>query len=59
MRPDKEECADQFTLPEIAQLQRYGQALGGGITPFDEEVERALEKLHPGETGGSTGSRHN
>jgi hypothetical protein len=64
-QPSKQSPADQFSDPEMEQLQRYGQALGGGVTPFDEEVERALTKLHPGEaqakkmraaqTGGSEG----
>jgi hypothetical protein len=26
---------------EMDQIKRYGQALGGGVTPFDEEVELA------------------
>jgi hypothetical protein len=46
---DEQAPADQFTDPEMEHLQRYGQALGGGVTPFDEEVERELGKLHPGE----------
>jgi hypothetical protein len=41
--------ADQFSDDQMEQIQRYGQALGGGITPFDEELERELPKLHPGE----------
>jgi hypothetical protein len=45
----KQSPADQFTDPQMEQIQRYGQALGGGITPFDEELERELPKLHPGE----------
>jgi len=32
----------------MEQVQRYGQNLGG-VTPFDEEVEKSLGKLHPGE----------
>jgi hypothetical protein len=28
----------------MEQVKRYGQALGGAPTDFDEEVERALEK---------------
>jgi hypothetical protein len=34
--------ADQFSDDEMDQIKRYGQALGGGVTPFDEEVERHL-----------------
>jgi hypothetical protein len=26
----------------VEQIKRYGQALSGGVTPFDEEVERHL-----------------
>ena len=51
--PDQEQPnqspADQFTDPEMEQIQRYGQMLGGGPTPFEEAVEAALPKLHPGE----------
>jgi hypothetical protein len=31
--------ADQFSDDEMHQLKRYGQALGGKPTPFDEEFE--------------------
>jgi hypothetical protein len=34
--------ADQFSDDEMNQIKRYGQAIGGGVTPFDEEVERHL-----------------
>jgi hypothetical protein len=34
----------QFSDTELAQIKRYGQALGG-VTPFDEEVERHLTEL--------------
>jgi hypothetical protein len=34
--------ADQFSDDEMEQIKRYGQALNGGATPFDEEVERHL-----------------
>jgi hypothetical protein len=34
--------ADQFSDDEMDQIKCYGQALGGGVTPFDEEVERHL-----------------
>jgi hypothetical protein len=34
--------ADQFSDDEMDQIKRYGQALGSGVTPFDEEVERHL-----------------
>jgi coproporphyrinogen III oxidase-like Fe-S oxidoreductase len=36
--------ADQFSDDEIDQIKRYGQALSGGVTPFDEEVERHLAR---------------
>jgi hypothetical protein len=32
--------SDEF----IEQIKRYGQALSGGVTPFDEEVERHLAR---------------
>jgi hypothetical protein len=28
----------------MEQIKRYGQALSGGVTPFDEEVERCLSE---------------
>jgi hypothetical protein len=34
--------ADQFGDDEMAQIKRYGQALGGQPTDFDEEVEKRL-----------------
>jgi hypothetical protein len=34
--------ADQFSHDEMDQIKRYGQALGSGVTPFDEEVEKHL-----------------
>ncbi len=36
--------ADQFSDDEMNQIKRYGQALGGSPTPFDEEVEKYLKK---------------
>ncbi len=35
---------DQFSDEEMEQIKRYGQALSGGVTPFDEEVERHLAR---------------
>ena len=35
---------DQFSDDEMEQTKRYGQALSGGVTPFDEEVERHLAR---------------
>jgi hypothetical protein len=34
--------ADQFGDDEMAQIKRYGQALGGQPTDFDKEVEKRL-----------------
>ncbi len=36
--------ADQFSDDEMDRVKRYGQALGGSPTPFDEEVERCLNE---------------
>ena len=36
--------ADHFSDEETEQIKRYGQALSGGVTPFDEEVERHLAR---------------
>jgi hypothetical protein len=36
--------ANQFSGDEIEQIKRCGQALSGGVTPFDEEVERHLAR---------------
>ena len=30
--------AEQFSNEEMEQIKHYGQALSGGVTPFDEEV---------------------
>ena len=35
---------DQFSDEDMEQIKRYGQALGDGVTPFDEEVERHLAR---------------
>jgi hypothetical protein len=35
---------DQFSEEDIDQIKRCGQALSGGVTPFDEEVERHLAR---------------
>ena len=40
----KQQGQPQFSDSELEQLKRYGQALGG-VTAFDEEVERHLENL--------------
>lgn len=36
--------AGQFSDQDMEQVKRYGAALGGGPSSFDEEVERGLEK---------------
>jgi hypothetical protein len=36
--------ANQFSDDEMEQISRFGQALSGGVTPFDEEVERHLAR---------------
>jgi hypothetical protein len=61
MRKEKSHAvADQFSDDDMAQIKRYGQALGGSPTPFDEEVEKYLrsietnkKKMKPARTGGS------
>jgi hypothetical protein len=35
--------ADQFSDDGMNQIKHFGQMLGGGVTPFDEEVEKELE----------------
>jgi hypothetical protein len=54
-----ESVANQFSDEEMEQIKRYGQALGGKPTPFDEEVEQHLtgmeqnaHKMHAAQTGG-------
>jgi hypothetical protein len=37
--------ADQYSDDEMALIKRYGQALGGSPTPFDEEVEKYLRSV--------------
>jgi hypothetical protein len=34
----------EFSDEELAQFTRFGQALMGGITPFDEAVEYYLNR---------------
>jgi hypothetical protein len=64
MAKDKS-AADQFSDPEMEQIQHFGQALGGGVTPFDEEVEHHLQrrlrereanaaKMRAAQTGGAS-----
>jgi hypothetical protein len=36
--------ADQFPDHEMDQVKRYGQALSGGVTRFDQEVEKHLAR---------------
>jgi hypothetical protein len=40
----KSKIADQFSVDEMNRIKHYGQMLGGGVTPFDEAVEEALNK---------------
>jgi hypothetical protein len=54
-----EDIAGQFSDEEMNQIKRYGQALGGKPTPFDEEVEEDLtgmeqnaQKMRSAQTGG-------
>ena len=35
---------DQFSNEDMEQIKRYGQALSGSPTPFDEEVARCLNE---------------
>ncbi len=45
MRKKKSHTAtDQFSDEDTEQIKRYGQALSGGVTPLDEEVERQLAR---------------
>jgi hypothetical protein len=58
-------AAQAFSDDEMEQAQRFGQALGGQPSAFDEDVEKALakhypkefgaEKMHAAQTGGSPG----
>jgi hypothetical protein len=48
-QPPQHPIADQFSDPEMEQVQRFGQALGGQPSAFDEEVEKALAKHYPKE----------
>lgn len=61
--PKKPSVADQFSDEEMQQVQHFGKMLGGGVTPFDEAVEEALnkrdqaeeasaKKMHAAQTGG-------
>jgi hypothetical protein len=56
---------EQFSDEDMEQIKRYGQALSGGVAPFDQEVERHLQKrtreasaakMYTAQTGGSLGS---
>jgi hypothetical protein len=57
---------DQFSDDDMNQIKHFGQMLGGGVTPFDEAVEEALnkreaareanaKKMKAAQTGGGTG----
>jgi hypothetical protein len=59
----KDKVADQFSDDEMDQIKHYGKMLAGGVTPFDEAVEEALnkrqaareanaKKMHAAQTGG-------
>ena len=65
-QPQPHPIADQFSDDEMEQMKRFGQALGGAPTDFDEEVEKALDsrarareasaaKMKAAATGGSPG----
>jgi hypothetical protein len=43
-RRKSDPVADQFSDDEMEQIKRYGQGLSGGVTPFDEGVERHLAR---------------
>jgi hypothetical protein len=45
----KPSAADQFSDEDMHQIKHYGQMLGGGVTPFDEAVEEALNKREANE----------
>jgi len=56
-----EDIAGQFSDEEMEQLKRYGAALGGGPSAFDEEVEKHLAgheahyaKMRAAQTGGAS-----
>ena len=61
MAKQRQHCvANQFSDDEMEQIKRFGEALGGKPTPFDQEVERYLEhhernyaKMRAAQTGGS------
>jgi hypothetical protein len=40
----KSQPHEKFSNSEMEQVKRFGQALGGQPTDFDEEVEREIEK---------------
>jgi hypothetical protein len=65
-QPQPHPVADQFSDDDMEQMKRFGQALGGAPTDFDEEVEKALDsparareasaaKMKAAATGGSVG----
>jgi hypothetical protein len=37
--------AEQFSDEDMERIKRYGQALSGSPTSFDEEVEKYLRKI--------------
>lgn len=61
-KQSNEDIASQFSDEEMGQIKRYGEALGGKPTPFDEEVENHLtgmeanaSKMKSAQTGGDVG----
>lgn len=52
-----EDIAGQFSPEEMEQVKRYGQALGGGPTAFDEQVQDHLDLLYKHRPPGEAGAR--
>jgi hypothetical protein len=49
--------ADQFSDDEMAQIKRFGEALGGKPTAFDEEVERYLDAMEKNRARAARGQK--
>ena len=63
-KKQKPSVADQFSDEEMGQIGHMGRMLSGGVTPFDEEVQKHLDrreaeeanasKMQAAQTGGAT-----
>ena len=52
-KKQKPSVADQFSDEEMGQIGHMGRMMSGGVTPFDEEVEKHLNRREAEEANAS------